>query len=226
MIKVIVFNNETNQFEIYWLDLNDAMPYVYNNSMLVREFRGSSNSSVVWTTTDALKSWNETRIAYNAPIPFRYAFKRIWEGGHGRQSQHYAGVSFDVAQALSNQERIEIYDIANELNVWSYVEPLYLTPSWVHFDKRYGIAACGAGYPTLQINDRGVYVLILQDALNALGYSTNTLDGIFGNSTLNAVKAFQSDYNLSSDGVVGCSTWTSLTQNVVGIGLTDTVLNP
>ena len=27
---------------------------------------------------------------------------------------------------------------------------------------------------------RSTYVLILQDALNALGYTTNTLDGIFG----------------------------------------------
>lgn len=226
MIKVMIFNNDTQQFEIYFLNLDDPMPYVINNSMLVGEFQGSSNSSVLWTTSDALKAWNETRLTYGNPIPFRYAFKRIWEGGHGRQSQHYAGVSFDVGQALTSQQRLKIHEIAESLNVWSYVEPLYLTPSWVHFDKRYGISACSAGYPTLQINSIGVYVLVLQDALNALGFSTNTLDGIFGNATLNAVKAFQEAYNLSSDGVVGCSTWTTLTQNVVGIGLTDTVINP
>ena len=41
------------------------------------------------------------RRTYGSAIPFRYAFKRIWEGGHGKQSQHYAGVAFDVGQALS-----------------------------------------------------------------------------------------------------------------------------
>ncbi len=38
---------------------------------------------------------------------------------------------------------------------------------------------------------RNTYVLILQDALNALGYTTNTLDGIFGHATENALKACQ-----------------------------------
>ena len=31
--------------------------------------------------------------------PGGYAFRRIWEGGHGTRSQHYAGVAFDVASA-------------------------------------------------------------------------------------------------------------------------------
>ena len=226
MIKILIYNNESNAFETYWLELNDSMPYVYNNSMLVSEFLGSSTSNVAWSSVDALKAWNETRIAYGNPIPFNYAFKRIWEGGHGRQSQHYAGVSFDVGQALNNQQRLNIYEIANDLDVWSYVEPLYLTPTWVHFDKRYGTPACSAGYPTLKINDKGIYVLVLQDALNAIGYNTYELDGIFKEQTLNAVKQFQSDNALASDGIVGCATWTLLTQKAVGIGLTSTVLNP
>ncbi len=82
--------------------------------------------SVLWTTNAAMESWNATRRAYGAPIPFRYAFKRIWEGGHGRQSQHYAGVAFDVGQALSQRERNEIWNIANDLGVWVYVEPISL----------------------------------------------------------------------------------------------------
>ena len=35
---------------------------------------------------------------------------------------------------------------AKKMNIWSYVEPINMTPRWIHIDKRYGKAACGAGY--------------------------------------------------------------------------------
>ena len=102
-----------------------------------------------------------------------------------------------------------------------------MTPTWVHFDRRLGTPACGgsSGYPTLRSGATGVYVLIMQDALNALGYSTRTLDGKFGPNTLSALKAFQCSVGLSADGVCGCNTWKKLTSAALGIGRTATVLN-
>lgn len=210
----------------FYRNENEAMPYSYGNTMLVREFRGSSASSVLWTTTQTMESWNSTRRNFNAPIPFRYAFKRIWEGGHGRQSQHYAGTALDMGQALSSSERNRLWRTAYNLGVWSYVEPQSMTPTWVHVDKRYGTPACSAGYPTLRNGSRGVYVLILQDALNALGFSTNSLDGFFGNMTLTALKGFQRSNGLNADGICGCATWTRIVNSVVGIGETPTVIDP
>ena len=93
-------------------------------------------------------------------------------------------------------------------------------------DKRYGTPACRAGYPLLKSGSRGVYVLVLQDALNALGYSTRTLDGAFGANTRNALMAFQRNNNLSADGICCCATWTRLVAEAVGIGRTDTVIDP
>ena len=130
MTKVIIYNVVENTLMNFELDENDPMPYSYNRTMLVREFRGSSRSSVLWTTVQAMEAWNATRRTYGNPIPFRYAFKRIWEGGHGRQSQHYAGVAFDVGQALSQVQRNQIWNVANNLGVWVYVEPQRLTPTW------------------------------------------------------------------------------------------------
>ncbi len=75
-----------------------------------------------------------------------------------------------------------------------------------HFDKRCGRPACSAGYPLLRNGSRGIYVLVLQDALNALGYTTYTLDGAFGPNTRNAVVTFQRENSLSADGVVSCAT--------------------
>lgn len=226
MAKVIVYNVNNQVLETFYLNENDAMPYNIGRSMLVREFRGSSRSTVLWTSVQAMEAWNATRRAYGAPIPFRYAFKRIWEGGHGKQSQHYAGVSFDVGQSLTQAQRNRIWQTAKNLGVWVYVEPQNLTPTWVHFDKRYGTPACSAGYPVLRNGNRGLYVLVLQDALNALGYSTKTLDGVFGTNTRNALISYQKNNRLGADGVCGCATWTKIVSQAVGIGRTPTVIDP
>ncbi len=225
MTKVIVYDETENKLFHYNLNEDDPMPFSYDRTLLLNEFRGSSRSNVLWTTKRAMEAWNITRRSFGRDIYVGYAFKRIWEGGHGLQSQHYAGVSFDTMQNASRKERLELYELAKELNVWGYVEPIAMTPTWVHFDRRYGRPACGAGYPMLRRGSRGVYVLILQDALNALGYSTRGLDGIFGENTAKALSSFQRANNLSPDGIAGCETWKKITGEVVGIGRTATVVD-
>ena len=56
-------------------------------------------------------------------------------------------------------------------------------PTWVHFDKRFGTPACGGtGYPQIKRGSISTYVLIAQDDLNTLGFSTGGLDRSFWNS--------------------------------------------
>jgi hypothetical protein len=173
-----------------------------------------------------MQSFNTTRYLFGAPIPVGFAFKRPWEGGHGSQSQHYAGVAFDAGQVLSNSERNRLRNTARSSGVWSYVEPANLTPTWVHFDKRFGIPACGtAGYPLIRRGSISTYVLIAQDDLNTLGFRTGGLDGIFGARTQEAVRNYQRSRGLTADGVVGCNTWLSLQEDVVGRGRTSTTID-
>ena len=229
MAKLYVYDSYENRMLVYNnLNENDPMPYSYGSTLSVREFRGSSNARVLWTTTRAMEAWNLTRRRYGAGIPVGYAFKRIWEGGHGTTSQHYAGVAFDVGQRSTAANRRKIYNAAVRTGAWGYVEPLSMTPTWVHFDRRYGKPACRsttAGYPTVRRGSRSTYVLILQDALNALGYTNRPLDGIFGGGTENAVRAFQRAVSLTADGICGCNTWKKLTAASVGIGRTRTVID-
>ena len=131
MAKIIVFNNDTDRMETYYRGEGDSMPYNSNRTLTVGEFRGSSGSPTLWTTKRAMQSFNSQRYIFGSPIPVGFAFKRPWEGGHGTQSQHYAGVAFDTAQTLSNSERNRLRNSAISSGLWSYVEPAYLTPTWV-----------------------------------------------------------------------------------------------
>lgn len=226
MAKIIVYNNNTDRMETYYRGLSESMPYNTNRTLTVREFMGSSNSNTLWTTKRTMESWNTQRYLYGGPIPVGYAFKRPWEGGHGLQSQHYAGTAFDVGQLWTNLQRAVLRNSAENSGLWSYVEPVNISPTWVHFDRRQRPPACSSGgYPLIKRGSLSVYVLIAQDGLNTLGYSTGGLDGIFGVRTEEAVRNYQRSRGLTVDGMIGCNTWRSLQENVVGNGRTSTTID-
>ena len=226
MAKILVYNQDTNRMETFFRGENEAMPYNTNRTLKVKEFRGSSKSNILWTDKRTMQAWNSQRYIYGAPINVGFAFKRPYEGGHGTQSQHYAGTAFDVGQGLTNAQRTILRNSAVNSGVWTYVEPASLSPTWVHFDRRYGTPACSSGgFPLIRRGARGNYVCIAQDDLNTLGYRTGGLDGVYGEQTYNAVRRYQSSRGLSMDGIVGCNTWRSLQENVVGTGATSTTIN-
>ena len=226
MAKILIYNQNTNRMETFFRGENEAMPYNTYGTLKVKEFRGSSKSNILWTDLRTMQAWNSQRYLYGGPIPVGFAFKRSYEGGHGSQSQHYAGTAFDVGQGWTNAQRSVLRRSAQNSGIWSYVEPVSLSPTWVHFDKRFGTPACSSGgYPLIRQGSRGNYVCIAQDDLNTLGYRTGGLDGVFGEQTYNAVKRYQSSRGLSADGIIGCNTWRSLQENVVGTGSTSTTIN-
>ena len=226
MAKILVYNQDTNRMETFFRGENESMPYNTNGTLKVKEFRGSSKSNILWTDKRTMQAWNSQRYIYGAPINVGFAFKRPYEGGHGTQSQHYAGTAFDVGQRLTNAQRAVLRNSVINSGVWTYVEPASLSPTWVHFDRRFGTAACSSGgFPLIRRGSRGNYVCIAQDDLNTLGYRTGGLDGVYGEQTYNAVRRYQSSRGLAVDGIIGCNTWRSLQENVVGTGSTNTTIN-
>ena len=226
MAKILVYNQDTNKIETFYRNESDAMPYNTNRTLRVREFRGSSKSNILWTDKRTMQAWNSQRYIYGAPIYVGFAFKRPYEGGHGNQSQHYAGTAFDVGQNLTNAQRAVLRRSAQQSKFWGYVEPVSLSASWVHFDRRFGTPACSSGvYSLIRQASRGNYVCIAQDDLNTLGYRTGGLDGVFGTQTYNAVRNYQRSRGLAVDGIIGCNTWRSLQENVVGTGITSTTID-
>lgn len=63
---------------------------------------------------------------------------------------------------------------------------------------------------TLRKGSKGQEVKTLQRLLNSMGYACGAVDGIFGDKTSVAVKAFQKAERLDADGIVGKDTWTAL----------------
>lgn len=68
-------------------------------------------------------------------------------------------------------------------------------------------AATSGHEPLLRDGSVGASVKTLQHDLNADGFSVGSVDGIFGPNTLREVRAFQSNENLTVDGIVGPVTW-------------------
>lgn len=212
MAKILVYNNNSNRMEIFYRNLNDSMPYITNRTLKVGEFRGVSESDILWTDRRCMLAWNSFRYIYGKPIFVGFAFRRPYEGGHGILSQHYAGLAFDVGQNLNVNERNNMRNLAISSGIWNYVEPASLTPRWVHFDER----QVASGYPIIRYMSRGVYVCVAQDALIYLGYDTGGLDGVFGRRTESSVKEYQRTRGLVADGIIGPATWRKLMEEVVG----------
>ena len=79
MARLLIYDAYENKVDTYnSLNENDPMPDSTNRTLTLREFRGRSNSPVLWTTIAAMEAWNLTRRKYGSGIPVGYAFRRIW----------------------------------------------------------------------------------------------------------------------------------------------------
>lgn len=103
MAKILVYNNSSNRMETYYRGETEAMPYNSNRSLTISEFRGSSETGLLWTDRRAMQAWNSFRYIYGSPIYVGFAFKRPWEGGHGTLSQHYANQLYRFLKVLKNK---------------------------------------------------------------------------------------------------------------------------
>lgn len=104
-------------------------------------------------------------------------------------------------------------------------DALYL--AWVDVQSDMG----GTAYPgtALRTGSKGNDVRLVQFWLriaadNYSSLQTVTVDGNFGSGTAAAVKAFQSLFGLTADGIVGRATWAKL--NEVGIAVANKLVDP
>lgn len=150
------------------------------------------------STPTPIGNWRIIQKTLNPGGPFGARWMRLnipWGGYgiHGTDDPQSIGkaVSHGCVRLL-NEDVIELYDIV----------PLGTGVNIV------GTASTGR---ILQVGvERGPDVQRVQNILNRAGYYSGSIDGIYGPQTRDAVIAFQRDYGLVADGIVGPNTYEAL----------------
>ncbi|MBF2016672.1 MAG: peptidoglycan-binding protein [Rivularia sp. T60_A2020_040] len=77
------------------------------------------------------------------------------------------------------------------------------------------VTASSCSLPVLRIGSLGEAVTLLQQLLESQGYRTSGVDGNFGPKTEQAVKKYQTNFGLVTDGIVGKKTWYKLGDRLI-----------
>lgn len=151
--------------------------------------------------------WNkylvpETRGALAGEIKIRYG-SAVFQNKDGKRTH----IGWYIGGGMVEEEKgtqsgcvlspLATWDEYGELKDADYTGEIYETFNILPLD-------------TLQKGSKGELVKYLQRALDEAGYDVGNIDGIFGSETLSAVRAFQSDHNLTPDGKVGKLTWAAV----------------
>ena len=155
--------------------------------------------------------WNkylvpETRGAMAGEIKIRYG-SAVFQNKDGKRTH----IGWYIGGGMVEEEKgtqsgcvlspLATWDEYGELKDADYTGEIYETFNILPLD-------------TLQKGSKGELVKYLQRALDEAGYDVGKIDGIFGSETLSAVRAFQSDRNLTPDGKVGTLTWAAVKAGV------------
>lgn len=105
----------------------------------------------------------------------------------------------------------------SEILRYYYGESLYIATA----EEVSGVPSSYPGYD-LEVGSFGESVLTIQEQLNAIAESYPAIpqvaeDGIYGNGTANAVRIFQSIFNLPQTGVVDYRTWYRISEIYVAV---------
>ena len=120
------------------------------------------------------------------------------------------GTNYDVAGCIRDKGS---YTIVDEQDGWGRLKS---GAGWISLAYTTKVGDAGTKPELTRIlkltspNMRGEDVRWAQERLNELGYNCGKADGIFGQGTDKAVKAFQRAQGLSQDGDIGPKTWAKM----------------
>ena len=131
-----------------------------------------------------------------------------------RFSPHHAGLAGDFAllapcsNLSARQNEIRRWCVKSGL--FSYVQPQYRTPLWIHAEVSIAPpSSIFIPYPVLFPGNTGVYCFVLQKCLNIIGFPC-LLSGRFTEDTGLALCSFRKAVGLPPDGYVDSLCWQRL----------------
>lgn len=132
---------------------------------------------------------------------------------------NFAGPGYDMGSSVPTPEQIQ----STEQLVDFLLKSLHLSNASLFGHYQFGKPACPGyvmqewveqkrGQMSAEIEDHQVVKSIteIQSRLNKLGYNSGAMDGILGIKTQSAIRRFQTDQQLISDGIVGPQSWSRL----------------
>lgn len=136
-------------------------------------------------------------------------------------SRHYGGIAGDFAltapckNPIARQNEIRRWCVHSGL--FSYVQPQYRTPTWIHAEVDIAPpASVFVPYPLLFPGNSGVYCFILQRCLNIAGFPC-LMSGRFCQDTLSSLKRFRYNTSLSAEEWVDGMCWQKLAEAVKNV---------
>ncbi|MBM7097915.1 peptidoglycan-binding protein [Bacillus sp. H-16] len=219
--QLIIINKSNNQLAFY------------ENNKHVKTFSVATGRSASMTPEGTFKVVNKitNRPYYTGNIPGgdpRNPLGNRWIGlnANGTWGTTYAIHGNNNPSSIGTYASAGCIRMHNEEVKWLYDKVKVNTPVViVSSSSSFNTIAKANGYnldgknvsvpvnsstPTLQRGSRGAAVTDLQRQLTQKGYDTKGVDGIFGPLTESAVKKFQKDNKITSNGVVGSQTWNAL----------------
>ena len=171
---------------------------------------------IAWTDERFTHACNE--LCSKFELKLSRSFVPLRPGRRVCFSAHHAGLAgdftllFPCKSIISRQNEIRLWCVKSGL--FSYVQPQYRTPLWIHAEVSIApYSSLLVPYPALFPGNIGVYCFILQQCLNIAGYPC-LMSGRFCEETEYAIKRFQADHCLSVTGFVDSVCWQGLMQAV------------
>lgn len=169
-----------------------------------------------WTDETFIRACKELCARFE--LKLTRSFVPIRPGRKVCFSAHHAGLAGDFAllspckNIVARQNEIRRWCVHSGL--FSYVQPQYRTPLWIHAEVFVGPpASLFVPYPVLFPGNIGVYCFILQRCLNIAGYPC-LLSGRFSEDTAAALGRFRTDAGLPACEFVDAVCWQRLMATV------------
>lgn len=143
---------------------------------------------------------------------------QFWLHNLAEYNSNYLDLSIDGTFGAGTERAVTRFQEENGLTPDGVVGRQTWDAIWAAYQSlRNDITDTESGYPGTPVRrgDRGDDVRTIQFAMNFIGTNFSsiprvTVDGIFGAGTEAAVRAFQTEFGLTADGVVGQQTWNEM----------------
>lgn len=193
-----------------------ATLFVYSKSNDIFYTASSSlhsiNEHTAWTDERFIHACNELCARFE--LRLIRSFVPLRPGYPLHFSPHHAGLAGDFAlpdtctNIISRQNEIRRWCVSSGL--FSYVQPQYITPTWIHAEVSVASpSSVFVPYPVIFPGNTGVHCFILQKCLNIMGFPC-LLSGRFTEDTLTALYRFRTAIGLPPEGYVDAICWQKL----------------